>query len=61
MGCCEVTLTKPSVRTQLDEVERRTIVHALKVTGNNISDTARQLGIDRTTLYRKLKKYSLQQ
>ncbi len=45
----------------LDEVERRTIVHALKVTGNNIADTARQLGIDRTTLYRKLKKHNLQQ
>ncbi len=45
----------------LDEVKRRTIIHALKVTGNNISDTARQLGIDRTTLYRKLKKYNLQQ
>ncbi len=29
-------------------------------TNNNIADTARQLGIDRTTLYRKLKKYNLQ-
>ena len=45
----------------LDEVERRAIVHALKVTGNNIPDAARQLAIDRTTLYRKLKKYNLQQ
>ena len=44
----------------LDEVERRTIIHALKVTDNNIADAARQLGIDRTTLYRKLKKYNLQ-
>ncbi len=43
----------------LDEVERKTIVHALKVTDNNIPDTARALGIDRSTLYRKLKKYSL--
>ena len=43
----------------LDEVERRAIVHALKVTDNNIPDAARALGIDRSTLYRKLKKYNL--
>jgi len=45
----------------LDEVERRAIVHALKVTSNNMSHTAHALGIDRTTLYRKLKKYNLLQ
>ena len=45
----------------LDEVERRAIIHALKVTDNNIPDAARQLGIDRSTLYRKMKKYNLQQ
>ena len=43
----------------LDEVERRAIVHALKVTDNNIPDAARALGIDKSTLYRKLKKYNL--
>ncbi len=43
----------------LEEVERRTIVHALKVTDNNISDAARALGIGRSTLYRKLKQYNL--
>ncbi len=52
--------TDATVILPLDEVERRTIVHALKVTNNNIADTARQLGIDRITLYRKLKKYNLQ-
>ena len=52
--------TDTSVILPLDEVERRAIVHALKVTGNNISDAARALGIDRTTLYRKLKRYNLQ-
>ena len=45
----------------LDEVERRAIVHALKVTDNNIPDAARALGIGRSTLYRKLKEYNLQQ
>ena len=44
----------------LDEVERRTIVHAVKVTDNNITDAARALGINRATLYRKLKQYNLQ-
>ena len=43
----------------LDEVERRAIVHVLKVMDNNIPDAARALGIDRSTLYRKLKKYNL--
>ena len=39
----------------LDEVERNTILHALKVSENNISRAARALGIDRSTLHRKLK------
>ena len=51
--------TDTTVILPLDEVERRAIVHALKVNNNNISDTARVLGIGRTTLYRKLKEYGL--
>ncbi|MCY4554626.1 MAG: helix-turn-helix domain-containing protein [Candidatus Poribacteria bacterium] len=43
----------------LDEVERRAVVHALKVTDGNMSDAAQQLGIGRNTLYRKMKKYNL--
>lgn len=45
----------------LDEVERKAIRHALEGTGNNISVAARALGIDRSTLHRKLKKYRLRQ
>ena len=52
-------LTDTTVIIPLDEVERRAIVHALKVTDNNISDAAQALGIGRTTLYRKLKQYNL--
>ena len=52
--------TDATIILPLEEVERRAIVYALKVTDNNIADAARQLGIDRTTLYRKLKKYNLQ-
>ena len=51
--------TDTTVILPLDEVERRAIAHALKVTDNNISDAARALGIGRSTLYRKLKEYNL--
>ena len=55
-GSADTTVILP-----LDEIEQNAIVHALKVTGNNIPDAARALGIGRSTLYRKLKKYNLQQ
>ena len=51
--------TDTNVILPLDEVERRAIVHALKVTDNNIPDAAQGLGIGRNTLYRKLEKYNL--
>ena len=43
----------------LAEVERRVLLQTVDATGNNIALAARTLGIDRTTLYRKLKKYHL--
>ena len=43
----------------LVEVERQAIAHALEAAAHNVTDAARSLGIDRTTLYRKLKKYGL--
>jgi len=43
----------------LDEVEKKAILNALKVTGNNIQQTAKALGINRATIYRKLEKYKL--
>ena len=55
-GSADTTVILP-----LDEVERRAIVHALKVTDNNIPDAAQALGIGRSTLYRKLKEYNLLQ
>ena len=51
--------TDTSIILPLDEVERRTIIHAIEVTDNNISRAAQALGIDRSTFYRKLKKYNL--
>ena len=43
----------------LMEVERQALSHALAVADNNITRAARALGINRTTLHRKLKKYNL--
>ncbi|HEX7484631.1 MAG TPA: sigma-54 dependent transcriptional regulator [Vicinamibacterales bacterium] len=43
----------------LEEVERHHIVRVLQDSGGNISLAARTLGIDRATLYNKLRKYQL--
>ena len=43
----------------LEEIERRVIEQALKDSGGNRSKVVRVLGIGRTTLYRKLKRYKL--
>ena len=43
----------------LEELERQTIARAMRRTGGNLSEVVRLLGIGRTTLYRKLKKYKL--
>jgi len=43
----------------LEEVERRSIVAALRRAGGNKKEAARILGIDRQRLYRKLAKYGL--
>ena len=42
-----------------EEVERQMLVHALKVTGNNVTKAAQALKINRSTFYRKLKLYQL--
>jgi len=43
----------------LEELERETIVRAMEQNEGNLSDAARQLGIGRSTLYRKLEHYGL--
>jgi len=72
---CEDNLLKPndfilsdSVHTKLSNVEdfdlekneRQLIEKALLKFGNNISLTAKNLGVNRTTLYNKMKKYGLE-
>lgn len=43
----------------LDEMEKQMIVKELKKQGQNLSIAARNLGISRTTLYKKMKKYGI--
>ena len=43
----------------LINVEKETILEVLRESKNNISKTSRILGIDRSTLYRKIKKYNI--
>lgn len=49
----------PDVSSDLDSVERRTIQATLEKCRGNRAYTAKLLGISRTTLYRKLKIYNL--
>ena len=42
-----------------EETEKRHIIEALRQTGNNKSRAAQLLGIDRKTLYNKLKLYNI--
>jgi len=43
----------------LEDVEREHIVRVLKRQKGNVTNTARQLGISRTTLWRKMHKFHL--
>jgi DNA-binding NtrC family response regulator len=49
----------PSFREQMEAFERNLLVSALAATQNNQSEAARRLGLNRATLYDRLKKYSL--
>ena len=44
----------------LSEIERRAIIEALRYTKGDHTTAAHLLGIGRTTLYRKLKEYKLE-
>jgi DNA-binding NtrC family response regulator len=45
--------------TTINEIERRHIVRTLRQLGSNVEATSRRLGIPRSSLYRKLKKYGI--
>ena len=43
----------------MQEAEQQALVHALESSDGNITKAAQVLNVNRTTLYRKLKKYGL--
>ncbi len=51
--------TENVVQLNLEEIEKNAINNALIKAGGNLSETAKILGIGRTTLYRKMEKYGL--
>nr|NQU89500.1 sigma-54-dependent Fis family transcriptional regulator [Bacteroidota bacterium] len=53
----EISFTTDSLN--LEEVEKNTIMTALIQTPGNLSQVARELGISRKTLYKKIEKYGL--
>lgn len=48
-----------SLKTALKQPERQLIIQALEANGWNRQKTARMLGINRTTLYKKMKRYDI--
>ncbi|HSD21554.1 MAG TPA: sigma-54 dependent transcriptional regulator [Anaeromyxobacter sp.] len=50
---------RPGTLASLEEVEKRHVAAVLGHTGGNVSQSARILGIDRVTLYNKMKKWGL--
>jgi DNA-binding NtrC family response regulator len=52
--------TMPVSTTDLGAVERQTIEHVMRDTGWNKSNAARRLGLSRTQLYVRLRKYNLE-
>jgi DNA-binding NtrC family response regulator len=54
-----ITSDDPSELVPLEEVERRYILRVLETLGGNRTLTARTLGLDRKTLYRKLQRYGV--
>ena len=54
-----VTATDPTELCSLEEVERRYITRVMEVVGGSKSEAAKILGLDRSTLYRKLERYRI--
>jgi two-component system, NtrC family, response regulator HydG len=46
-------------QTNLEELEKATILRVIEKQGGNLSKAAKELGITRTALYRRLSKYDL--
>jgi len=55
----EAVFFEPPGESTLAGRERRAILETLQHTGGRLADAARQLGISRTTLWRRLKEYGV--
>jgi len=51
--------SKGALKSRLEEEEERSLREALELAGWNVSEAARQLGIDRASLHRKMKRYGI--
>ncbi len=59
VGAGEAKDWKIPKNVSLDEVEKQVIISTIRQTGGNIKQAASILGIDRSTLYDRIKKYNL--
>jgi two-component system, NtrC family, response regulator HydG len=54
-----VTMPQESSTLRIDEIEKSTILKAIERHDGNITKAARELGLTRTALYRRLGKYDI--
>ena len=59
-GDRDVGMATAAVATSLEEAERLAIVSAVKKMHGNLAQAARSLGVSRSTLYRKVERYHLE-
>jgi len=58
-GADELERLAPGAPMTLEELERRHISHVLEELGGRVAEASQRLGIPRSTLYQKIKKYGL--
>jgi sigma-54 specific flagellar transcriptional regulator A len=59
MRCSRSSRSSFDLRNYLESLEQRLIVRAMRAAGGTVAQAARLLGLRRTTLVEKLRKYSL--
>jgi len=58
-GCTVIGANLINGQNTLDDIERQAILATLRATRGDRTACARILGIDKSTLYRKLKRYNV--